>query len=522
MKNLPIGTQSFAKLRNDDSLYVDKTEFIHHLITSGKSFFLSRPRRFGKSLLVSTLEAIFKGEKNLFDGLYISTQWNWSQRYPVIRLDFGAINNKTAEDLLQDMEQVILGIAQNNGIPLMRRGAGSFAELIEKLHQSTGQQVVILVDEYDKPITDNLLNINVANGNRDVLHNFYQVMKATDEHLRFIFLTGVSKFSGVSVFSGLNNLNDITLNEKYTSLCGYTQSELESYFSEYIDDVAQHVEMSKEGLLAAIRTMYDGYSWDGKTSVYNPFSTLLFFENREFANYWFRTGTPTFLVHLLKKRNQITPLLEPVIATSISFESYDPNCIEELPLLFQTGYLTIKNKVRMNGIPEYTLEIPNSEVRESLLSHLFHAYSDYPGDRIYSMVSGMQQNIKNGDVEGLEQNLRLMLSYIPYELHIKAEAYYHSMLLLWIKMLGFEIQGQVMTNIGRIDAVWQLPKQTVVAEIKFHAKKDTDTLLNEAMQQIHDRRYYEPYIDKKVILLAVAFTGKEVKCRTSTTLNPFK
>jgi hypothetical protein len=450
----------------------------------------------------------------LFEGLYIYDHWDWTQQYPVIRLDFGEINNETPGSLQQDVEQVILSMAERYGITLTRESAGSFAELIQKLHQSTGRRVVVLVDEYDKPITDHLSDMQTANANRNVLHDFYQVLKAADEHLRFVFLTGVSKFAGVSIFSALNNLNDITLDDEYASICGYTQEELESYFPEYLDNAAAHIGMEREELLEAIRFHYNGYSWNGKTPVYNPFSTLLFFDKRVFDNYWFSTGTPTFLIELLKEHNELERVLKPITVPSSSFSSYDPARISEVPLLFQTGYLTVKDRELVQGVPKYTLGIPNSEVRESLLENLLNAYSAYPIDRMEELRNDMRRQVCEGDAEGLAQSLRRLLANIPYSLHVAQEAYYHSLLLTWMTMLGFDIRGEVMTNLGRIDAVWHQPGLTVVAEIKYHAKTGISGQLRSAMTQIRKQRYYEPYLDgRKIILLAVAFMGREVGCR---------
>jgi hypothetical protein len=484
------------------------------MIANGRIYFLSRPRRFGKSLLISTLDALFRGQKELFEGLYIYDKWDWTQQYPVIRLDFGGRSNDTPEALKSSLYSFVNEMAENYSIILKSPELSDrFGELIKRLHTTTGQQVVVLVDEYDKPITDHLSNPETIDANKKILHGFYQVLKAVDEHIRFIFLTGVSKFSGVSVFSALNNLRDITLSNDYVTLCGYTQQELEHYFTEYIDDVALHLEKSREDLLDGIRIRYNGYSWNGQLSVYNPFSTLLFFAEKEFGNYWFKTGTPTFLIDLLKKRNQLEPVLTPIIANESAFDSYNPAGIGEIPLLFQTGYLTIKHRKRIGDEIQYTLEMPNAEVRNAFLNYLLSAYCAYPVEQIYPLIFKMQQQVRDGDTTGLEQNLRMLFAYIPYELHIKNEAYYHSMLLLFMRMLGFDIQGQIMTNIGRIDAVWQQPELTVIAEVKYHAKKKASRLLDEAMAQIHDRRYYEMYLDRKVMLMGVAFTGKEVKCR---------
>ncbi|MDR2086931.1 MAG: AAA family ATPase, partial [Dysgonamonadaceae bacterium] len=309
MKQLPIGIQSFEKLRTSDLLYVDKTEIIHRLISTGNIYFLSRPRRFGKSLLISTMEALFKGKKELFEGLYIYDKWDWSQQYPVIRIDWTQLDHSTPGKIETNMIGYLKEIAQNYQVTLSAQTAPDcLRELITLLYKTTGQRVVVLIDEYDKPITSHLFN-PLLDATRTAVHNLYQVIKGADEYLRFVFLTGVSKFSGMSIFSALNNLNDITLHWNYVAICGYTQEELEHYFADYIDEVAEYKDMSKNELLEEIKKWYNGYSWDGKTPVYNPFSTLLFFNNKEFDNYWFRTGTPTFLIELLKKRNQLIPIL---------------------------------------------------------------------------------------------------------------------------------------------------------------------------------------------------------------------
>jgi hypothetical protein len=271
--------------------------------------------------------------------------------------------------------------------------------------------------------------------------------------------------------------------------------------------------MNSNELLDAIKTWYNGYSWDGKTSVYNPFSTLLFFDKRELDNYWFYTGTPTFLIDMLKSRNQIKPLLEYIEADSSSFNTYDPDNIGEIPLLFQTGYLTIKQKTTVRAQTMYMLGIPNSEVQISFTKCLLNAYCNYPVEQLQPLIFNMQKQIYNGDTSILEQSLRILLAHIPNILHIEKEAYYHSLFLLLMKMLGFDIHGEILTNIGRIDAVWTQPGLTVVAEVKYHSQKDIDALLDEAMTQIRDRRYYEAYLDRKVRLLAIAFTGKEVTCK---------
>ena len=338
MKTLPIGIQSFRYLRENGYLYVDKTDIIHRLVAAGKVYFLSRPRRFGKSLLISTLEELFKGNKPLFEGLAIYDKWDWTKTYPVIRIDWGEIGHSSAEDIKKNVIAALRTIALPNQIQFSTESAPDcLRELITQLHEKTQKQVVVLIDEYDKPILDALDNPQTCKEITKFLNSFYGVLKSTDGHLRFIFLTGVSKFAGVSVFSGLNNPNDITMNSEYSSICGYTQVELENNFVEHIESVSQKMGVTAKELLGGIQRWYNGYSWDGKITVYNPFSTLMFFGAGEFLNFWFRTGTPTFLIDVLKKSNRIATVLEPICVSSSAFDGFDVEHIGEIPLLFQSG-----------------------------------------------------------------------------------------------------------------------------------------------------------------------------------------
>jgi hypothetical protein len=426
-----------------------------------------------------------------------------------------------------DMSDFLQSIATANDIILTRRFASSlFSELIEALHRKTGNKVVVLIDEYDKPILDTMGQPEAASV-REFLQTFYVVLKGADDHLKFVFLTGVTKVAKVSIFSVLNSPSDITINEKYATICGYTQEELESNFAEHINATAERLSMTNEKLIEKIRKWYDGYTWDGKTSVYNPFSTLMFFENQKFSNYWFETGTPTFLINRLKKSGLAKSVLEPVIVDSSAFDSYDPNALEDIPLLFQTGYLTVKDEQMSNGDSIYTLEVPNLEVRESLMKHLLSAFTQYPVAQLGTLGKEMLQQILNSDAEGFANNLRKMLADAPYSLKVSKsrnkskaeaenaenEARYHILFQVWMTMLGFNIQSEKLTNRGRIDAVLQQDEVAIVAELKYHATTKTDTLLNQAIAQIREKRYYEPFLDRKVILLGIAFSGKDVGCR---------
>ncbi|MDR2085768.1 MAG: ATP-binding protein [Dysgonamonadaceae bacterium] len=516
MKKLPIGIQSFSALRKNDYLYVDKTGMIYRMIMSGRIYFLSRPRRFGKSLLISTLEEVFKGKKELFEGLYIYDKWDWTQRYPVIAIDWTRIKHSSAEEMEKDMSIFLKSRANVYGIQLLTEYASSmFMELIENVYQKTGQPAVVLIDEYDVPILDAInKSKETLDAIRDFLRDFYRVLKASDKYLKFIFLTGVSKFAKVSIFSVLNSPNDITLDEKYATICGYTQPELESTFAGHIQAAADYQNMTRNELLAAIKNWYDGYSWDGKSWVYNPHSTLYFFDKQLFDNYWFSSGTPTFLIELIKKRNDLTPLLSPATMVSSAYNSWDPDMIRETPLLFQTGYLTVKEMTfDSDKVPLYRLDFPNKEVAVSMKEQLLIAYTAYSFDDVPVLRSTMQQQILLNDTAGLENSIRKMLADVPYQLDGKSEAYYHSIFLLWMSLLGFNIQGEISTNRGRIDAVWEQAGEVVVAELKYNAKKKPETLLNETFAQIRNRRYYEKYLNRKVKLLGIAFTGKEVACK---------
>ena len=375
MKKLPIGIQTFEKLINDDHLYVDKTKLIYQLIQTATVYFLSRPRRFGKSLLLSTLEAIFKGKKELFKGLWIYDQpFDW-QEYPVIRIDFSKKHIGTCAELKEFIINELQDIAKHYNIALVREYYDDiFAELIKKLTE-TGK-VVVLVDEYDKPILGHITDIKTAKKIQETLKGFYAVLKASDEYLKFVFLTGVSKFSKVGVFSGLNNLNDITMNENYAELLGYTQQELEHYFVEEISILKDKEGLSSAEILTKIQLWYNGYRFSqAPTSVYNPFSTLLLFNNMSFKNYWFESGTPTFLLNLIKAQQYDIRNLSAFEADESVFTSYELDHLGVEALLYQTGYLTIKKFFAYSTEDKlYTLDYPNFEVEDSFLKHLTDSF----------------------------------------------------------------------------------------------------------------------------------------------------
>ncbi|MDR2544101.1 MAG: ATP-binding protein [Methanobrevibacter sp.] len=513
LQKLPIGIQSFKKLKTNNYLYVDKTKDIYNLILEGTNYFLSRPRRFGKSLLISTLENLFLGKKELFKDLYIYDKWNWNKTYPVIRIDFSGGILRSGDDLKYYLIDVIEEIAELYNITLKHKKVdGKFRELIKNLYGKHGK-VVVLVDEYDKPVLDNISYPTVRDEMKEILHDFYQILKSQDDNLRFVFLTGVSKFVGTSIFSGLNNLIDITLSNKFSTICGYTQDELENYFKLYIVNLSKEFDIDVESTLLSIKEWYNGYSWDGKNFVYNPQSTLSLFGEMEFNNYWFKTGTPTFLLEILKGKNTLNKIFSQVEAGSEILDAYDPENIPLVPLMFQSGYLTIHRKEIIDLRINYLLSIPNTEVKDSLIKYLMNISMDYPLNQVNDLRDRMRRNFLNMDDEGLNFNLREMLASIPYNLYNDNEAYFHSIFLLWLNLLGFKIEGEVITNIGQMDAVLIIEDLAIIVEIKFGKNKNKiDDLLVKALNQIKDNRYYEKYLKHDLVFLGVVFADNEVKC----------
>ena len=368
-KKLPIGLQDFRILRTDNNVYVDKTEHIYRLLTQGSHYFLSRPRRFGKSLLLSTLKAIFQGEKDLFEGLWIENRWDWSQTSPVIHLSFGTAAYKEI-GLLKYINSLIDTQADEHGIALSREGfVLRFQELLKKLMAQKGK-VVVLIDEYDKPIIDYLEyeKLPQAKENQAVMKSFYSVLKDAGPYLKFVFITGVSKFSQVSIFSDLNHLDDLTLHPSYATLTGYTQEELEFCFDDYLQVSSESLKMSRADLRERMREWYNGFSWDGINKVYNPFGTLKFLAQHNFRNFWAETGTPTFLLEEMKKHQKFD--FENTVTSSDLLSKYDLDNLDLTALLFQTGYLTIKDYDYFNDA--IRLDYPNREVRTSFYGFLLN------------------------------------------------------------------------------------------------------------------------------------------------------
>jgi len=505
LQKLPVGDSSFESIRKDNQVYVDKTRHIFQMVDKGKYYFLSRPRRFGKSLTVSTLKCLFQGRKDLFEGLWIAqnTDWEWKP-YPVIVIDFNEISHDTPENLKLGLESSLRNTGQTYDIQLSESLLKEqFRELILSLHQKTGMPVVILIDEYDKPLIDHLgkgrESLETAKANRDILKYFLGVIKGNEVSavLRLVFITGVSKFSRVSIFSELNNLTDLTMNRHYAEMLGYTQAELETCFAEHIDRFAEECGKTREQITENLKTRYNGYRFSEKdVRVYNPFSVLKALDEMAFKNYWFETGTPTFLVNLLNENNWYLPSIENMQATEALFSVYEIENLQPEALLFQTGYVTIKDiEGRL-----YTFDYPNQEVKTAFLEILFHSCTR--GLRDGSRFVLLSKYLRLEDFKSFIQTMTAIYASIPYTLENKRdEAYFHTVFYLMVSASGLDARSEVLTSMGRIDLVITFPDKIYIIEFKCGQNADA------AIKQIRENGYAAPYrqTGKKIILMGIDF-----------------
>ena len=489
-KLLPIGISDFKKLREENFIYVDKTKYIYKLITEGGGYyFLSRPRRFGKSLLISTLEYLFKGERELFKGLYIQDKFNWEEVYPVIRIDFSKDILKKEDykkRVIQELEKNYI----NNGIEMLEKGEDEislFEKLIITIYKSYGKQVVVLVDEYDKPILDLIEYIKQAQNIRKQLKAFYSVLKGLDKYIRFVLITGVSKFSKVSLFSGLNQLEDISLNKEYGNICGYTQKELELYFKDYLDNLN----------LEEIKEWYNGYYFLQDT-LYNPFDMLLYLKNKVLRNYWYETGKSEFLFKLLKTRNYELPYLNKLYYTSDILDKFDLEYISIEALMFQTGYLTIKEVKQIQLEEMYLLDYPNKEVRQSFNRDLvFYITKSYHTDRIYNLKIA----IINEEIEKIKEQIEIFINSISYNI-LRNEYVYQAAIYGLIYSTGFNVIIEDNTSKGRIDLTILLNK-SIAYIIEFKVLKD-EKEKGKDLKQIKEKEYYKKYLNyDKIYIIGI-------------------
>ena len=484
-RRLPIGIQTFRELREEGCYYVDKTPYIERLLHHGKHYFLSRPRRFGKSLFLDTLKELFEGNEALFAGLSIHGRHDWTQRHPVVRLDFARGHFEEAGALHVNLSAQLDGIEARAGMrPRYETAPERFGYLIASLHERTGQRVAVLVDEYDKPILDALVEKpEVARANRTYLRGLYGVIKAHDAHVRFTFLTGVSKFTKVSVFSVLNNLTDLTLDRRYSAICGYTEHDLDTVFA------AEIAGLDRE----QVREWYDGYRWRGAEKVYNPYDVLLLLDSREFATHWFETGTPAFLIDTLLKRRVSTVSLDEMMSTGEVLSAFDVDHIGTEALLFQTGYLTITGEERLGGLPLYRLGYPNREVRQSLNEHLLHHLVQDAGQQAANSIR-LARLLQAHDCAGLQELFQAFFASIPYEWYTNNdianyEGYYASVFYSYFAALGYEIAVEESSSHGRLDMAVRTGGHVYLFEFKVAEM----TTPGSALAQLRERDYAAKY-----------------------------
>lgn len=500
MKKYPIGIQDFQVLRDGGYLYVDKTREVYDLVESGKYYFLSRPRRFGKSLLVSTLKYLFLGRKELFKGLWIADKYDF-EPHPVLHFSFSSLGYKDL-GLEAGLHQALDKKAKEAGVLLSQKGLGPrFQELLQILGND-GKKVVLLIDEYDKPLVDYIDQPEKAEINRDILKNFFSIIKDADPFLHFFLITGVSKFSKVSLFSDLNHLRDITLVEQFETIAGYTQPELETSFAPEIKELAQKMGVSVEGLKDKIKLWYNGYSWGTENRLYNPFSILNLFASQRFANYWWETGTPTFLIK--KLRNEFHFNLNQLTAGQIMFESFTIDDLNWLALLFQTGYLTIHAYDPESGL--YTLGYPNREVKDTMQQHLLAAFRETTKTDSLPLLIQIKEALEKGEMERLIELINTLFSTIPYQIfQQKQEAFFHAVLHLSFSGVGLLVESEVSTAKGRVDTVVHTSERIYVMEFKL------DESANAALKQIKEKRYGSPFLNqgKEVMALGVNFSAEK-------------
>ncbi len=503
LKKLPIGIQDFKKLREENCVYVDKTEVIHKLITEGKYYFLSRPRRFGKSLTISTLNEIFEGNQELFKGLFIYDKIEWKKR-PIIRVDFTTSGYREI-GLDNAIKSMLANNASKYEISLTKKdNRGMFGELIQALANKFGEKVALLIDEYDKPIIDNLSDFPKADEHREILKDFYGIIKPMDPYLHFVILTGVTKFSKVAIFSDLNNLNDITTHADYGKIVGLTKEEIDENFKEYLELVCEKMSLTKSELDEKMRFWYNGYSWNFSDFVYNPFSVLKFFDSCQFENFWFATGTPTFLVNFIRDKGLNANEIEQRKVDSIFFDKFDIERIDIISLMFQTGYLTIKDR---DEFGDFTLDYPNNEVRTSFERNLLESYSNYVDSDLKPILNSLRDSLLKNDIETFVDALNALFASIPHQIFLeKFEAYYHSIVYLALKLLGVYIECEVSTSKGRIDAV--IKTKTHIFVIEFKLTKAID-----AITQIKEKGYHEKYLTdgRNIVLVGIGFSKRRKK-----------
>ena len=494
-RKLPIGIQTFRHIREDHCYYVDKTAYIERLVTEGKHYFLSRPRRFGKSLFLDTLKELFAGNEPLFKGLAIHDQWDWSVHHPVLRLSFGSGNFKEPGNLHKETMAQLGTIEKVDGCDT---APAYFRHLLRTLHQRTGQPVAVLVDEYDKPILDALEEPEIARANRDYLLGLYATIKDSDAHIAFTFLTGVSKFAKASLFSGLNNLIDITLDPRYSAICGYTEADLDAVFAPELPGLDR----------AEIRRWYNGYNWLGDEQVYNPFDVLLLFDRRQFGAYWFETGTPTFLLDMLLERGVSSLALDDLLGSDELLSTFDVDHIATEALLFQTGYLTIRRTESRGGELYYRLGYPNREVQQSLNKSLLNHLTGNPARQVEHNARLYDLLLVN-DFDSLKTLFEAFFASIPYQWHTNNEianyeGYYASVFYSYFASLGLTITVEDSSSKRRLDMAVEFNGNVYLFEFKVVEQASEGA----ALRQLKEKDYAAKYRSRgePIYLIGVEFS----------------
>ena len=523
MKRIPVGIQTFRKIIEGDYVYVDKTQHIYNLVTGAKYYFLSRPRRFGKSLLLDTIGEVFRGERELFKGLWIYESDYDFVKHPVIRVDMSSLSTTNSAIFEYSLSEEIRTQANREGFRTLEGDSALlFKQLIGDLYNKYNQHVVVLIDEYDKPILDHIDDIDAAEENRKVLRSFYGILKSMDPMLRFTFFTGVSRFTKTSVFSELNNLTDISMVEKYADICGIPADSLEEHFGEHIANLHNYDAFKHYGDIAKeILAWYDGYTWDGKKRLLNPFSILSLFATNKIGAFWYSSGSTKILIDLIKMKPESLLSLKNLEMSDRALETFDINRMELEPLLFQTGYLTVKDVIYQIGPSVYRLDIPNLEVREALNLQVLAELTQSGITLADSSHRKIGDALRTGDLQKMLELLRGLFAAIPYELHVKVEAYYHSIFYAVMTLLGFDMDAEVSTSRGRIDAVLELEDKVYVMEFKYadcpidasaeFKRQLFDDTLAKAIEQIDQMGYADRYqgSGKTIIKAALAFLGRD-------------
>ena len=514
LKGCPIGTQTFEKLREGDMLYIDKTEYIHRMVHSTNTyFFLSRPRRFGKSLLTSTLKSYFEGRKDLFEGLAIEQYEKEWTKHPVLHFDMSTTKHSDEESLKMELSgkltdyEAIYGKSPADQQKVNQRLLG----LIRRAYEQTGEKVVVLIDEYDAPLLDVIHEDENLPKLRQIMRDFYSPLKACDPYLRFVFLTGITKFSQLSIFSELNNIKNISMLEEYAGICGFTKKELFGQMMGYIDGLAEKQKYTREEAIERLTRKYDGYhfTWPSP-DVFNPYSLLNAFYDNKIDSYWFGSGTPTYLIEMLRKYHVVPMGMEGIRARTSTFDAPTERLTSIYPLLYQSGYVTIKDYDSDNEI--YTLGIPNSEIRVGLMSSLLPEYVQTYSDQGQLTIADMYKQLLHGNMDEALRLMQTFLSSVPYCENANSEGHYQQLLYVMFSLFGLYVDLEVRTATGRVDMVLKMPDKVYILELKFNKSAE------EALRQIDVKNYpvrFQQY-GLPIVKVGVNFDG------TTRTLSEWK